>query len=161
MMLDALGVLLGGLGRNPDGAQQVDHKAVAEAYAGGERMARIGQKNATVRPGDRQSGAPQSSECLDRGGMGDPQTSRDVGRTRLSAGGQEVVDQFGIVFQQGACLRRAGLAEARAWVGSAGMVGRVEASAASSVAIGGSPDAESVDQTSPVPRRMSATTAPR
>ena len=51
IVLDALGVLFGRLGGNPDGHQQVHHQPVTVPHPLGQSFARLGEKHAAVGPG--------------------------------------------------------------------------------------------------------------
>ncbi len=76
------------------------------------RLAGFRQEYAAIGAGGRQPLALQPRNRLDRGGMRDAEAARDVGRPCLTAGGEQVGDQLGIILQQRGGLRGAGLAEA-------------------------------------------------
>jgi hypothetical protein len=49
VVLDALGILLGGFRRHADRSQQIHHQAVTGLHAGREGFAFRGKENATIR----------------------------------------------------------------------------------------------------------------
>jgi len=89
-VLDALRIRLCGLPRGPDGEEEVDHQTVALTGTLRHSLAGRGEKNAAVRLENGEALAFQASDCLARGGMGDAEVTRDVGRLRTRAGAGEV-----------------------------------------------------------------------
>ena len=68
-MLDALGIGLGGFGRDAERAQEIDHQPVTHAHAIGEGVAFLGQKNPAIGARGRQAGPFQARNGFDGGGM--------------------------------------------------------------------------------------------
>lgn len=85
---------------------------MARPHARRQLLSFLGQKDAAVGATGREPRAFEARDRFDGGGMRDAKPARDVGRARPTVGGKQVVDQFDIVFEQRARLRRTGLAEA-------------------------------------------------
>jgi manganese transport protein len=111
-VLDALGILFGGFGRDADGGEHGDHQTVPGADLIRQRLAFRREENAAIGLGCREALALQPADGFDGGGMADAEAARDIGRAGFAAAGQQVGDQLGVILQQGVRLREAGLAEA-------------------------------------------------
>ena len=112
VVFDALGIGFGGLAGDAKRAQHIDHQAMPQPHALGQRTAFFGQKHAAVRTRGGEAGALEPRDGFDRGGMGDAEPARNIGRPGLALAFKQVGDELDVIFVQRARLRRARLAEA-------------------------------------------------
>ena len=112
IMLDAFGIGFRGFGGHAQGLQDIHDQPVPRPHAGRELLSFFGQKYPAVGAAGREPAAFEARDGLDGSRMRDAKPARDIGRTRLAVGGKQVVDQFDIVFEQRARLRRTRFAEA-------------------------------------------------
>ena len=130
VVFDAFGVGFGVFGGDADGAEQFDDDAVAGVDAGGQGLAFWGEEYASVGECGGEALALEASDCLHGGCVGDAHAAGDVDGSGLARGGEEVGDQFGVIFEERCGPGTARLAEAvclggflrhwgRVWLGGA------------------------------------------
>lgn len=100
VMLDPFGILFRGFLRYADRGEKFDHDAMAIAAFRGERRSCVRQGDAAIGQGGSQAFAFQPSDRLDGGGMGDAKAARDFSWPRAACAGYEIINQFGVIFQQ-------------------------------------------------------------
>ena len=125
-MLDAFCVGLGIFGGDADGREEFDHDAVPGVDSGRQGLAFGGQEDAAVGECGGEALAFEASDRLHGGGVGDAHSAGDVDGAGLAAGGEEVCNQLGIIFEECCGSGTPGLAEAvclggflrhRVWIG--------------------------------------------
>ena len=65
-----------------------------------QRLAFLSQEHTAIRTRGGEIGALEPRNRLDRGGMGDAEPARDVGRPGLAFALQQIGDQLDIIFMQ-------------------------------------------------------------
>ena len=110
-MLDALRIGFRSFGGNAQGNQHVYDESVAGPHASGEDLSFFGQEHPAIGTSCGQCLSFQSSNSVDGGRMRDAEAAGDVCWTCFSRGGQQISNQFDVVFEQGGRLGRPCLAE--------------------------------------------------
>lgn len=104
MVLDPFRVDLGDIFGNADGDEQFGHRAVTGADAIGKIGPVVGEKNPAIGARRRQTLALQPRNRLCCGRLGDPHPFGNIGHPRFAQFRDQIPDQFGVIFQQGARL---------------------------------------------------------
>jgi hypothetical protein len=105
-MFNPLGVEFRILLGNANGAQKIDDEPVAGADSIRKTTSLGGQENAAIELRGHKPFAFEAADGFDRGCMRHAQPAGYVGRARLAAACQEIVDQFDVIFKDSRRLRR-------------------------------------------------------